>query len=238
MAKGLFVTGTDTDVGKTIITASIAASLRKNRINVGVFKPMMSGAKRDDPHSDAFLLKEMSGDPHTLEEINPFQFDEPLAPYVAAKRENRSISLEKIKQAWIKRQAEHEFFLIEGAGGLMVPMGPSYLVADIAKEIGFPLLIVARAGLGTVNHTLLTIDVARRKGLMVAGVILNGLKEESKGVAEETNPSLIEEFSGVPVLGTVPWMETLDRETMIRTIEEVVSKSQLFDLFEYPRSNV
>lgn len=223
MDKGFFVTGTDTGVGKTIITAGIAASIREKGISVGVFKPMMCGVKREDEKSDAFFLKKMSGDAHSLEKINPFQFDGWITPYLAAKRENRTISLEDVKQTWMDVKDSRDFYLIEGAGGLLVPMGSDYLAAHVAQEIGYPLLIVARPGLGTINHTLLTIDVAQRMGLIVAGVILNGLKPGQKGEVEKTNPQLIEKFSGVPVLGTVPWMEQIDRQTLIEAMEKHIA---------------
>lgn len=227
MPKGLFITGTDTEVGKTIVAASIAAYLRKKGLDIGVFKPMMSGAKREDINSDAFLLKEMSQDHHSLEDINPFQFDEPLAPYIAAKRKGCHIELEQVKHAWKKVKQDHDFFLVEGAGGLMVPMGPGYLTTHVAEAIGLPLLIVSRPGLGTVNHTLLTIEAAKKMGLYVVGVILNGWREETRGIAEETNPMLIEEFSGVPVLGILPWMDRIDRDMMIEMVEKYVSIDRL-----------
>lgn len=230
--SGLFITGTDTDVGKTIVTASIATSLRDKGMDIGVFKPMMSGAKREDPNSDVSILKQFADDGNALERINPFQFDEPLAPYIAAKREGRTITLEQVEQAWRNVEPDHDVFLVEGAGGLMVPMGPGYLAADVAKAIGYPLLIVARPGLGTVNHTLLTIRYAESIGLRVAGIILNGMKKDTKGIAEQTNPALIEEFSGVPVIGMLPWMKEIERQTMVTMVERYVSMDRIAAFIE------
>ncbi|GAB7388893.1 dethiobiotin synthase [Bacillaceae bacterium] len=218
--KGLFVTATDTEIGKTFVTAGLAALLREQGVDVGVFKPLMSGARRDDPGSDAYILKTMSGDPSPLAAITPFQFDEPLSPYVAAQRQGRSLALREVIQAWESVKDEHDFFLVEGVGGLAVPAGERWLVADLAKAIGFPLLIVARPDLGTINHTLLTIHFARSYGLEIAGVVVNGLREESQGVAERTNPKVIEEFSGVPVLGVIPWLETFDRARLVSVFRE------------------
>ncbi|WP_017727659.1 dethiobiotin synthase [Halalkalibacterium ligniniphilum] len=223
MPKGLFITGTDTEVGKTIVAASLAAYFQNQGCDIGVFKPMMSGLKREDPNSDASLLKKMSKDSSSLKEINPFQFDEPLAPYIAAKRQGISISMEEVEQAWKEINHKHEFFLVEGAGGFMAPMGASYYTGHVAKMIDFPLVIVARPGLGTVNHTLLTIEAARNMGLTVNGVIINGLHEEKKSIAEETNPRLIEEFGHVPVLGTLPWMDQIERKTMIEMVGKRLS---------------
>ncbi|RXT06989.1 dethiobiotin synthase [Ammoniphilus sp. CFH 90114] len=226
MSQGIFITGTDTDIGKTFVGAGLAAVFKERGIDVGVFKPMMSGVSQANPKSDCWLLKEMSGDPSPLEDINPFQFDEPLAPYVAQQRHGRSISLDETLASWKNIQDRHPFYVIEGAGGLAVPMGPGYLVSDIARSIGFPLIIVARPSLGTVNHTLLSIAYARQNGLNVIGVILNGLRET--GVAEETNPKLIEEFSeGVPVLGVLPYLETWDRQKMIQIFEKHLAIDKL-----------
>ncbi|RBW68316.1 dethiobiotin synthase [Bacillus taeanensis] len=228
MGKGIFVTGTDTEIGKTFVTGGIAAALKESGHDVGVFKPMLSGTKREDPESDASYLKRMAEDANTLEEINPFQFDEPLAPYAAAKRAGKKVALDEVLAAWKKVKSRHDIFLVEGAGGLAVPLGKDYLVSDVAKAIGFPLLITARPSLGTVNHTLLTIDYAKRAGLRVLGVVINGLKEDEIGIAEETNPALIEQFSGVPVLGVLPWMENVSRKQTIAMIQERLDLTKFF----------
>jgi dethiobiotin synthetase len=232
LTKGLFVTGTDTGVGKTVVAAGLSALLRANGVDAGVFKPMMSGVRREDCTSDAWILKKMSKDSLSLEEINPFQFQEPLAPYLAAKREGRLIPLEQVNEAWEKIKHRHSFYIVEGAGGLMVPFGPDYVTAHVAREIGFPLLIVSRPGLGTINHTLLTIEYARNIELDVAGVVINGLREDQQGIAEETNPLLIEEFSGVPVLGTVPWLERMEREHIIEAFERHIGLDTLNAYFQ------
>ncbi|MEI5907497.1 dethiobiotin synthase [Bacillus spongiae] len=228
MSKGIFVTGTDTEIGKTFITGGIAAALKEAGHDVGVFKPMLSGVNRENPESDAFYLKRMSQDNTPLEKINPYCFPEPLAPYVAAKRQGEHVTKEELVRAWEQIKNQHEFYFIEGAGGLAVPLGENYLVSDLAKEIGLPILIVARPSLGTVNHTLLTIEYAKQAGLNVLGVIINGLKKES-GIAEATNPSLIEQFSGVPVLGVVPWMEHFNREDIVNMMMDRVNLTYLLE---------
>src|SRR5699024_2098571 len=121
--NGLFITGTDTDVGKTFVGGGMAAILKKYGKDVGVFKPMLSGESRENPTSDTSILKTMSGDRNTFEQITPFQFAEPLAPYVAAKRAGQHISLTQIMQAWKNIKETHEYFIVEGAGGLGVPLG-------------------------------------------------------------------------------------------------------------------
>lgn len=229
MDKGIFIAGTDTDVGKTYMTAGIAGALKKRGMDVGVYKPMMSGVKREDPHSDAALLKRLSGDVNTLEQINPYQFDESVTAYVAAKRSGRNITLEEVTAAFKRIEPTHVFYLVEGAGGLMAPLGKDYHNGHIAREINYPVVIIARPGLGTVNHTLLTIEKARSMGLSILGVILNGYRPGESTLAEETNPGLIETFSGVPILGKMPWLETADDELLIHTVEQHIDLDALLE---------
>ncbi len=190
IGRGYFVTATDTGVGKTFVTAALAAALRARGRDVAVFKPVQSGAVADDPSGDAVLLGADC----------VYAFSAPLAPLVAARAEGRTIELEPILARAEELGREHELLLVEGAGGLLVPLADDLDLADLAAALGLPLIIVARAGLGTVNHTLLTIEAARTRGLDLAGVLLNGKSDES--TAE--NAALIEERSGVRVLAQVP----------------------------------
>lgn len=219
--NGLFITGTDTGIGKTFVGGGIAAIIKKHGIDVGVFKPMLSGESREHPLSDTAILKKMSSDHNTFEQITPFQFAEPLAPYVAAKRAGQDISLSAVMHKWEKIKATHEYFIVEGAGGLGVPLGKDYTVAEVAKAIGLPLLIVARTGLGTVNHVWLTVQVARAMELEIAGIILNGAKEE-QSIAEVTNPALIEEMTNIPVLAVLPRFNQSNPDDMIEKMEELI----------------
>lgn len=222
MTAGIFIMGTDTNVGKTFISMGISAALHKRGIDLGVAKLMMSGMEREDPGSDASLLKEMSCDTNSLEQINPFQFSERVTPYIAAERVNRVITLADIEAAWNRIRSTHTYYLVEGAGGLMAPMGKGYHVGHMAQITNLPLIIVARAGLGSANHTLLTIEKARALGLEVRGVILNGFVAEKDGLPEKTNARLIEEFSQVPVIGKVPRVDRYDRDTLIDLMERYV----------------
>lgn len=227
MAQGIFITGTDTEIGKTIIAAGLAGVLKERGVDIGVMKPFMSGARREDPESDAATLKRLSKDPNSLEQINPYQFDEPLTPFIAAERAGVEISLEQLMKDWRAIQLTHDFFIVEGAGGIMAPMGPGYHNGHIAREMDLPLVIVARPGLGTVNHTLLTIEKARQMGLDVLGVIINSAGKHELTLDEETNPRLIEECSGVPVLGAVPFLKDMQPPRLVETISEHVNISSL-----------
>jgi dethiobiotin synthetase len=190
--RGYFVSATDTGVGKTFVTAALAAVLRARGRDVAVFKPVQSGALADDPAGDAALLGADC----------VYAFQAPLAPLVAAEREGRTIELDPIVERARELAASHELLLVEGVGGLLVPLAPALDVADLAAALGLPLLIVARAGLGTVNHALLTIAAAQARGLPVAGVVLNGRQDESTA----DNAALIEAGSKVPVLAQIPWL--------------------------------
>jgi dethiobiotin synthetase len=189
-ARGYFVTATDTAVGKTVVTAGLATAFRARGRDVAIFKPVQSGALADDPTGDAALLGADC----------VYSFAAPLAPLVAARAEGKTIELEPILARAQKLASEHEILLIEGAGGLLVPLAPGLDIAGLAVALGLPLIVVARAGLGTVNHTLLTIEAARARGLAVAGVVLNGESDMSTA----NNATLIEAGSGAPVLARIP----------------------------------
>lgn len=196
--KGIFVIGTDTAVGKTVISGALAASLRADGVDVGVMKPFASGS-----WGDTLFLKKASGVVETREEITPFYFKYPLAPYASLQLERRAFK----PRGWVKRLGSlwnrHPFWVVEGIGGALVPITKNYDCLDAAKELGFPVLIVARLGLGTINHTLLTVKAARSRGLKVAGIVLNAA-QSSIGLAEKTNPKVLRELSGAPILGVFP----------------------------------
>ena len=188
--RGYFVTATDTAVGKTVVTAGLATALRARGHDVAVFKPVQSGALADDPAGDAALLGAEC----------VYAFSAPLAPLVAARAEGVTIALEPIVKRADELAREHELLLVEGAGGLLVPLAEGLDLAGLAVALGLPLVVVARAGLGTVNHTLLTIEAARSRGLGLAGVVLNDRSDQSTA----DNAALIEAGSGVRVLAQVP----------------------------------
>jgi dethiobiotin synthetase len=167
--RGAFVTGTDTGVGKTWVACHLAAELRARGFRVGVFKPAESGSG-----GDALKLQRASLCPLPLSVIRPYHFKAPLAPAVAAALEGRRVSLGRLRSAFKRLQASCDVVLVEGAGGLLVPYGPRLDAAGLAQALGLPLLIVARKGLGTINHSLLTLEAARRRRLKILGLALSG----------------------------------------------------------------
>jgi dethiobiotin synthetase len=188
------------------VTCGLARALGAVGLDVGVAKPVQSGAAADDPEGDAMLLRAAAEAEDAPDEICPFAFEAPLAPLVAARLEGRSLELDAVATAVESLASRHDVLLVEGAGGLLVPVGESWTIADLAVRLSLPLVVVARAGLGTVNHTLLTVEAARRRGLQVAGVVLNG-RRDGADRSVDTNPELIETYGDVPVLAVVPWFE-------------------------------
>jgi dethiobiotin synthetase len=217
--NGLFVTGTDTGVGKTVVTAGIVCALRARGHAVGVAKPVQSGALTLDPEGDAMLLKRWTRVAESPGEIAPFSFAAPLAPSVAAELEGRAVDRAYVL-AHVRAVAErYEAVVVEGAGGLLVPLGEDWTIADLARDLALPVLVVARAGLGTVNHSALTVRVARDAGLDPIGVILNGPTDDSTGA----NARLIERVADVPVLGHMPQLDgELTGERLGRLVEDTI----------------
>jgi dethiobiotin synthetase len=172
MPPGLFVTGTDTGVGKTVVACALAEQLFARGIAVGVMKPIETGVGPQGP-LDAIALAEAAGVRDALELICPVRLALPAAPAVAAASERREIDFAAIRAAFDTLRTRHECVIVEGAGGLLVPIDGSYTMADLALDLGLPLLVVTRGRLGTVNHTLLTLEVAANRSLPIAGVVLS-----------------------------------------------------------------
>jgi dethiobiotin synthetase len=196
----VFITATDTGVGKTHVTALLLAELRRRGVSAAAFKPIACGA---GGRNDARIYRRLMDNEVSLDVINPVHLRHPLAPSVAAKLERKRIDLRKIAADYHRLAGNYSIVLVEGAGGLLVPINGNYFVADLARELELPVVIVARLGLGTINHTLLTVRQARAAGLKVAGIVLNNTTGH-RGLAERTNARVVPELCGVPVLGVVP----------------------------------
>ena len=205
MTQGIFITGTGTEIGKTVIAGGLAASLKQAGMNVGVMKPISTGDR-----ADAQFLKHAAQVDDELSSINPIYLRHPLAPSVAARMEGRDIDVSCVETAFAELQQKYDFVIVEGVGGIAVPIQDDFLVVHLIKRLQLPILIVAQVGLGTLNHTLLTVAYARQFELQIAGIVLNGLCAETAGLAEATNPVEIENLTGVPVIGVVPYEKQLD----------------------------
>jgi len=209
--KGYFITGTDTEVGKTVATYVLGLLYQSKGLDVGIMKPIQCAG------SDAKLLKKLLNVKDSIEDINPFYAKEPLSPHIAFSRSKRKVSIKKILNSYKKLAAKHEMLLVEGAGGLLVPIKKGYLMADLIRELELEVIIVSRLGLGTINHTMLTIQQARNLGLKIRGVIFNEGKNKSIGISEKTNPKTIKDIEKVPILGTIPFLKELEP---VKNLEE------------------
>ncbi len=226
--KGVFITGTDTDVGKTVIAAGLTAALRRRGLKAVYFKPIQSGCPEEGGRllpTDAGFARELAGLGEPLELLTPITLRLPLAPGVAAAREGVTVDLGRLAAALGQLAGRYEFFVVEGAGGLYVPLiDTAFLVLDLIRWLQLPLLVVARPGLGAINHTALTVMAARQAGLEVAGIILNRYPK-APGLAEQTNPGVIEAITGRPILARVPEVAGLNdaagREALIKALDGV-----------------
>lgn len=170
--RGVFVTGTDTGVGKTVVSCALIRGLRQRGVDVGAMKPIETGVGAEGP-LDAIALRSAAGDADPLEDVCPQRFAMPAAPTVAAQAEGRRVDLGAIDAAYARLRARHDYLVVEGAGGLLVPAADGLSMADLAARLGLPLLLVARASLGTINHTRLTLEGARARNLRVIGVVVS-----------------------------------------------------------------
>lgn len=218
MIKGIFITGTDTGVGKTFVGARLAAALREQGIDVGVMKPAETGCllrKGVLVPRDALKLIKAGGVVDPLDRVNPYRFRAPLAPAIAAEREGKKIDIKRIVSAFHTLVRKHDYMIVEGAGGIMVPLTMSHHYLDLARVLNLPVLVVARPGLGTINHTLLTIMALRSCRLRIAGIVINHRSKKRSGLAERTGPPAIERLSGVPIIGHVSYGQK-DLQTILQ----------------------
>ncbi len=198
--KGLFVTGTDTGVGKTVVACALARALRGH--GVGVMKPIETGVGPDGP-LDAQALREAAGAGDSLEEICPQQFALPAAPTVAAAAEGRTVDLGSVRRAAEILAERHPFLVVEGAGGLLVPAAEGFSMADLASDLGLPVVVVARGALGTINHTLLTLEAISRRALPLAGVVVSHAAGTLSD-ADARNLDALRRALGERLVGEVP----------------------------------
>lgn len=200
--RGIFVTGTDTGVGKTVVACELVRGLRARGIETGVIKPIETGVGAEGP-ADAIELHRACGRRDPLGDVCPQQFELPAAPSVAASAEGRDVDLPAISSAYDRVRQGCDFVIAEGAGGLLVPITDDFDMLDLAHLLRLPALLVARAALGTINHTLLSLEVARQRGLEVAGVVIS----HADGVlteADEANLEALRERLGERLLGEIP----------------------------------
>ena len=190
----LFLTGTDTGVGKTYAAALLVRALRRAGLDAAPMKPFCCGDRKD-----ALALHAACDGAVPLDVVNPIWYATPASPYAAAKAENRPADLDLVRRSFQQLRAQHRSLIVEGVGGWMVPIAKDYYVADLAAEFGLPVAVVVRNKLGALNHALLTVRDIQRRGLPFAGIIFNCTEAENDPAAA-SNRALLEELTGEPVL--------------------------------------
>jgi dethiobiotin synthetase len=229
--KGVFVTGTDTEIGKTVVAGGIARVLRARGFQVGVFKPVATGCeiRREGLVSpDAEFLAHCAEAPQDLKLICPVRYHRPLAPAEAARHERREVDLAAIRESYRAISRRSDVMVVEGVGGLLVPLTEKFFVADLAVEFDLPVVIVARADLGTINHTLLTVEAVRARGLSIAAIVLNRYRADSATLAEETNPALIAKLARLAHPIVVPYDQSTDTRAGVvgQSVEHALRNGQ------------
>jgi len=217
MTKGFFVTGTDTGVGKTIITAALIIAVSRLGFKTGGMKPVETGCLQQGNvliSSDGLFIKTIANMEENIDHVSPSRFLNPLAPMAASEIEGVPVDLQKIKTACDDLSGKYEVVIFEGIGGLLVPITGDYFVSNLAKELGLPIIVVSKPGLGMINHMMLTINFALKEGLTVAGIIINYTHPPEGTLAERTNPDIIKKICPVPLIGIFPHLENLKSSTI------------------------
>jgi len=239
MGKGFFITGTDTGVGKTVITVAVLKVLEILGMKPCGMKPIETGCRRELDRlvpADGLFIKTEGMLKEDLREISPCLFEHPLAPLAASSIEGVPVNFEKIRSAYFRISSGHDAVVVEGVGGLLVPLSQDQTVADLAREFGLPLIVVSRPGLGTLNHTLLTVNYAIKEGLEVAGIILNYSHPPEHTIAEQTNAEILSKISPAPLLGVFPHLSELKGQHIREAAAEHIRRDRLSRYLEPDRN--
>jgi dethiobiotin synthetase len=211
---GIFVTATDTEVGKTFLSALLLVAMRIHGVEATYFKPVATGCIREGQRllsEDVSFVSRMTGLDLGRQHHCPVRYERPLAPLAAARIEKQPLDLDAIRQALARLRERHGFVVVEGVGGVMVPLKERYLLLDFMAEVGYPAIVVSRPGLGTINHTLLTLEALKARSVPILGFVTNGERDETDEAAP-TSPPLISEFSQIPYLGHVPFLSPDEKD--------------------------
>jgi len=233
MGKSIFITATNTEIGKTVIGSAIAYGLKEKGFKVGVMKPIATGVFEQDGElvsEDMVCLCEAAGiKTPDLSFLNPVRLRAPLAPLVAARLEGATINIDVIFKAYERVKEQYDYVIVEGTGGVLVPIKENYFILDLIKDLACPTLIVSSLHLGTINDSLLTFGALKERGCRVLGFVFNSIRKGDWGTAEKTNPQLISHLSGIPYFGVVPFIDDeppylsavkyIDLEGILRVLE-------------------
>ena len=225
--KSFFITGTDTDVGKTYITAGLAVTLRKMGIDVGIMKPYAAGTpqKKGFKSEDVEILSKSAqvSDPENL--VNPQFFKMAASPYTASKNLKVRVKVDSVISNFKKLSKLHSMLLVEGMGGIMTPILKNYFVANLIKEMNMPAVIVTRTKVGTVNHTIMTCKMCEKYKIPIKGIIINNF--DSDGYPLKTLKRDLQDLTGVQVLGTIPFIKNLSDDSLYRNFKKNMDMNSL-----------
>ena len=222
LLNSIFITGTDTDIGKTYITAGLGASLQKMGIDVGVMKPFAAGSaqKKSYKSEDVEILSRMAkvNDPENL--VNPQFFPISASPYTAWKKLKTKPKISTILSSFKKLSKLHDMILVEGMGGIMTPILKDYYITNLIKEMKIPTVIVARSKVGTVNHTIMTVKMCEKYKIPIKGIIINNF---DKGYPIKDLTHDLENLTGVPVLGSIPFIKDMNNVSLVRIFKKNIN---------------
>jgi dethiobiotin synthetase len=227
LLKSLFITGTDTDVGKTYVTAGLTVTLRKMGIDVGIMKPFAAGTpqKKGFKSEDVEILSNAAqvSDPEKL--MNPQFFKMAASPYTASKNLKVKVKIDTVLSNFKKLSKLHSMLLVEGMGGIMTPILKNYFVTNLIKEMKLPTVIVTRSKIGTVNHTIMTCKMCEKYKIPIKGIIINNF--DSGGYQVKTLTRDLESLTGVPILGIIPYIENLSDDSLYKNFKKNVDMNSL-----------
>ncbi|MBV4417927.1 dethiobiotin synthase [Clostridium tyrobutyricum] len=232
MTKGVYIVGTDTEIGKTLITGALAYTLRKDGYNTVYFKAALSGAEMEHGKmipGDTKFVCSLAGIQEKYDYITPYIYKTEVSPYLASKLENNPIDIKIIEDRFNDLKKKYDYIICEGSGGVTCPLtdfdGKIYTLDKLIKELGMDMILVSTAGLGTINHTVLTAKYIEDMGICIKGIIINGYKDT---VMCNDNIDMIKRMTGIPILGIMPHIEKNTRDFMesIKKVSEKVFNSK------------
>lgn len=233
MGKGIFILGSDTDVGKTFVSSGITYILRKNGYNACGYKCIQSGGIKEDGKlisGDIKFLKDVTDINEDYENMNPYSLEPEVSPHLAAEIEKVYIDKEVIIDGYKKIGDKYNYIIAEGSGGLVVPIiRNEYYIYDLIKDLDLPVILVTRANVGTINHTTLTVEFARKHNIDIKGIIINNY---SNKYYEDDNIRVIEDITGIPILSVINKLDTKDVEEIRKEYERSIDIDKIIKVFE------
>ena len=225
--KSYFITGTDTDVGKTFVTAGIASAMKKMGIDVGIMKPFAAGTPQKNGYksSDVQILSKAAQVNEPEELLNPYFFPIPASPFTASKNLGIKVDIKIVMNSFKQLSSLHDVLLVEGIGGIMTPILEDYFVINLIKNMNLETIIVTSSRIGTINHTIMTNEICQRYGIKVRGLIINNL--ESNGYPINELKRDLEELTKKPVIGSIPFIKDFNLEKISQIVSNEIDLNSL-----------